>query len=190
MAMKGRGLFGCCIPVIIVIRPLRACVVFSSSIRPSTRCDTRCESDDPGWCRQCWGLRSAHANAPLASAKSGEGAALVAVVADLQEVAAFGVFQGSHGEVVQQQAIDAGEPDQESADAAIGVRRGQFAKQFRGQFVQYREAIVAAFLRQRTSQPSFADAGGSEQEDALMLAYPIAVTEVRTNFRSRPRGCW
>ena len=95
-------------------------------------------------CQCHWHLRS-----------QDEGAALVAVVADLQEVVALGVLQGSHGEIVQQQDIDAGEPDQESADGAIGVRQGQLAKQFLGPFVQYGEAIAAGFLRQSTSQPTF-----------------------------------
>jgi hypothetical protein len=37
--------------------------------------------------------------------------ALIAVITDFQEVAALGVFQWRHGEVVQQQNIGSGEPD-------------------------------------------------------------------------------
>ena len=38
-----------------------------------------------------------------------EGAALITVIADLQEVAALAVFQRSHGKVVEHEDIDSGE---------------------------------------------------------------------------------
>jgi hypothetical protein len=75
-------------------------------------------------------------------------ATLVAIIADLQEIAAFGILQGSHGEVVQQQDVDAREPEQEPSNGAIGMRHGQLTKQFRGPLVQHGEAIAAGLLRQ------------------------------------------
>ena len=52
--------------------------------------------------------------------------ALVAVIADLQEVAPFLFFQRGHGKIVQHQHVDARELQQILAEAAVGARHSQF----------------------------------------------------------------
>src|ERR1700723_1033622 len=76
-----------------------------------------------------------------------DGSALVTVVADLQKVPAFAVFQRSHGEVVENKHVDAGELYQQPSDAAIYVRHGEFAEQLRGSFVRYGKAVAASLVR-------------------------------------------
>ena len=63
------------------------------------------------------------------------GAALIAVVTDLEKVAAFLVFQRGHGEIVQYQHVDARKLQQKLADTAVGARHDQVTKQFRHPFV-------------------------------------------------------
>ena len=63
------------------------------------------------------------------------GATLIAVVADLEKVTAFMVFQGRHGEVVQYEHVHASKLQQELADGAVGSCRDQVTKQFRHPFM-------------------------------------------------------
>jgi len=51
-------------------------------------------------------------------------AALIAIVADLEKVAAFTVFQCRHSEVIDQQHVDLGQAEQHAADAAVGMGDG------------------------------------------------------------------
>ena len=53
---------------------------------------------------------------------------LVAILADLPDVATLAFVQRRHGPVVDHQNIDATESSQEMAQAAIGSRQGQFAQ--------------------------------------------------------------
>ena len=54
---------------------------------------------------------------------------LVAVLADLPEVAALGFRQRSHGPVIDHQDIDAAESGQQTAQATIGARHREIAEQ-------------------------------------------------------------
>ena len=56
------------------------------------------------------------------------GAHLVAILADLPEVAALRFRQRCHGPVVDHQNVDAGKPGQQTAQAAIGARHRQVAE--------------------------------------------------------------
>jgi hypothetical protein len=96
--------------------------------------------------------------------------ALVAVITDLQEVAPFLFFQWGHGKIVQYQHVDARKLQQILAEAAVGTRHGQVAKQFRDSLVQGEEAIVAGFVRQRCTRTH------------------SLVAKVRRSLRSNPRG--
>src|SRR6202041_918149 len=55
--------------------------------------------------------------------------------------------QRSHGEVVENKHVDAGELYQQPSDAAIYVRHGEFAEQLRGSFVRYGKAVAASLVR-------------------------------------------
>ena len=56
---------------------------------------------------------------------------LIAAIADLQKIAAFGFRQRSHGPIVDDQQMDPAQPVEQFAMAAIGSRHRQVAKQFR-----------------------------------------------------------
>jgi hypothetical protein len=51
-----------------------------------------------------------------------QGTALIAVSQISRKSRRSSVFQWRHGEVVQQQNIGSGEPDQKAADTAVGMR--------------------------------------------------------------------
>ena len=52
----------------------------------------------------------------------------VTVIADFQEVASFDVGQWSHGPIVDNQDVDAGDPVQEFGEAAVDAGHGEIAQ--------------------------------------------------------------
>src|SRR3970040_2222018 len=56
--------------------------------------------------------------------------------------------------------------------AAVGAGGGEIPKQFGGLVEQCGVAVAAGFLREGPRQPGFADAGGPDQKQVLVLAYP------------------
>ena len=56
------------------------------------------------------------------------GAPVVAVIADLQEIAPFLLIHRRHGEIIHYQNIDVGDDVQYAAQASIGTRHHQVAK--------------------------------------------------------------
>ena len=59
-------------------------------------------------------------------------AGLIARIADLEEVAALGFRQGSHGPIVDNEQVDAAELIEDFRVAAVGARGGEMAKQLGG----------------------------------------------------------
>ena len=113
-------------------------------------------------------------------------ATLIAIVADLEKVAAFLVFQCSHREVVDQKHVDLGQAEQHAAHAAVGMSDRQLAKQFTALLVQSRETIPAGFLRQGAANPTLANAGGTEEENILLLLYPFAAGQGTQELAIQP----
>jgi hypothetical protein len=99
-------------------------------------------------------------------------AGLIAILADLPEVAPFGFGHGSHGPVVDHQYIDAAEPRQQTAQTAIGPRDGQIPEQRRGARVERGVSVAASLLRQRTSDEAFANARGTALRVATFYELP------------------
>src|SRR6267378_3574971 len=97
---------------------------------------------------------------------------LIAVFADLPEVAAFGFGERSHGPVVDHQDIDTAQAYQQTAQTTVGACDGQVAKQRNRARVKGRVAIPACLLRQCTSNEAFTDASRPEHEDVFMLTGP------------------
>lgn len=91
-----------------------------------------------------------------------------------QKVAALGIFQRSHGEVIEHKNVNAREFQQHSSDASVHMRHGEFAEQFRGSFVQDRKAVAAGFLRQSAGQPTLPDSSRPNEQHVLVLPHPFA----------------
>ena len=56
------------------------------------------------------------------------GACGVTVIVDFQEVASFDVGEWSHGPIVDNQHVDAGDPVQEFGEAAVDAGHGEIAQ--------------------------------------------------------------
>src|SRR5919205_4146934 len=74
------------------------------------------------------------------------GTGLVAVIADLQKIAAFDFSERRHAEVVDHQHVGERELAQKTAKAAIGMSQREFAEQLRGAGVIDRVAVAAGLV--------------------------------------------
>ena len=68
------------------------------------------------------------------------------------------------------------------------MRHGEFPKQLGHPFVQYRKAVAAGFVRQRATQPAFANAGRSDEQDILVLTHPFTAREGAHQFAIQAAG--
>ena len=109
-------------------------------------------------------MPSAEVGSPICSCQLGNRqlrgqdcrAGLIAILADLPAVAALGFRQRSHGPVVDHQHVDAAEPNQQTAQTAVGARQRQIAEQRYGARVECRVAVTAGLLRQRAGNEALA----------------------------------
>ena len=85
------------------------------------------------------------------------GPALITVITEFQKVTPFAILQRRHREVIQHQNVDAREPHQQTAEAAVRMCDIEFAKEFSRAFVQNGVTVAASLLRERTGQPCFSD---------------------------------
>jgi len=101
---------------------------------------------------------------PLADRKlRGEqrGTCLVAILADFPKVPTFGFAERGHGPVIDDEHIDAAEPDQELTQAAVGTSQSEIAEQSSRASVQRRVAIATSLLGQGTGYKAFPYSGGT-----------------------------
>jgi hypothetical protein len=102
------------------------------------------------------------------------GACRVAVVTDFQKVTALTVGQWSHGPIIDQEDVDAGNPVQQLAKAAVGAGDSQIAKQTGSADVKRCESFADRFLSQSLGDETLTDATGSSDDQVMVLANPVA----------------
>jgi hypothetical protein len=75
-------------------------------------------------------------------------ARLIAILADLPEIAPFILGERSHGPVIDDQDIDAAESRQQIAQTAVGAGEREIAEQSGGAGVEHQMPVAAGFLGQ------------------------------------------
>ena len=96
----------------------------------------------------------------------------VAVVADVEEVAALQLAHRRQREVVDHQPVDARQLGQQALQA-VGRSRGlQVAEELRGACVQGAETVAAGAVRQGARQIALADPGRSHRQHVLFAPHP------------------
>ena len=85
-------------------------------------------------------------------------AGVVAILDDLQQVAALFGRQGLWSPVIQDQQIDPGELPHQSGIPAVAARQCQAGKQPRAALVKHRQIVAAGPVAQGTGQPRLASA--------------------------------
>lgn len=105
-------------------------------------------------------------------------AALVAVFEQFEQQPLVARAHGHEAEVVEDDEVDAGQGFQPGAGAALGLQQGQCFTQARQAQVAYRALAVDDRLGERAGQVALADAGGSDQQQVLVLAQPGQAEEL------------
>src|SRR5262249_16258174 len=105
------------------------------------------------------------------------GCAAMPVIENLEQVAAFG--GGKHGQppVVQNQELGATKRLQPSAGATGAAGDAQRFEQTRDAMVEDRAVIAAGFVSEGTSNPTFAQAAGSGDQQVLVTVDPFAADQ-------------
>ena len=101
-------------------------------------------------------------------------AGVVAVLNDLQQVAALLGGQRFRPPVIEDQQIDLGKLPHEPGVAAVTARQGQCRKQPRAALVKDRQVIAACLVAQRAGQPRLPGSAFARDQTMPMLADPVA----------------
>ena len=104
--------------------------------------------------------------------------AVVAVVNDLEQIAALLGIKRLRPPIIDDQEPDAFERGEQPRQAALAARLGQIAEQAAGAFVEHREALAAGLVAEGTSQPRLADTGRTDDHQMMMIADPLAGGEL------------
>src|SRR6266851_8391960 len=105
-------------------------------------------------------------------------AALVAVVDDLEQIATLLGIEPLGSPIVDDQQPNAFERSQHSRQAAFAARLGQVAEQTTGALIDHREAFAAGLVTESARQPRLADAGRPDHDQVVMIAHPLAGSEL------------
>ncbi len=106
---------------------------------------------------------------------------LLAILADLPEVAALGFCQRGHGRIVDYQHIDSAEPVQNAPQAAVGSCYRQVPEQRLGASVERRVTIAACLLRQSTRHKALAHPRWPQNENVLVRPDPSGLLRQGTD---------
>ena len=106
-----------------------------------------------------------------------ERAAIVAVVDDLQQIAALLGGQRLGSPVVEDQQVDARELAHQASIAAIAARQRQGSEQPRAALVEDRQIFAACLVAEGAGEPRFADPAGAGDQAVAVLADPVATGE-------------
>jgi hypothetical protein len=104
-------------------------------------------------------------------------AAIVAVVDDLEQIAALLGIERLRPPVVDDQEPDTFDRGQEPRQAALATGLGEVAEQAASPLVEHREALAACLVAEGASQPRLADAGRADDHQMVMVAQPLAGAE-------------
>src|SRR6185437_3114540 len=106
------------------------------------------------------------------------GALAVAVLEDLEQVAAFLVASGAQAPVVDDEDVDACELGEEADVATVGAREAELVKETRRAAVDRAVAASTRLLRERAGDVRLADAGRARDDHVLVLVHPAARGEL------------
>ena len=102
------------------------------------------------------------------------GASVVTILADLEEVTTFALSQGRHGEVIDDEDLDAGQFGQEFVQSPVGASHGEFAKEYGLAGIEGSVALADSLLGEGTGQKGLAHTAGAKQDEILMSGDPVA----------------
>src|SRR5262245_10638024 len=106
------------------------------------------------------------------------GAGAVPVVQQFEEVSAILRGEGVEAPVVDEQDVDAGEPGEQAEVGAVGAGQGELMEEARGATVEGPETFATGLLGEGAADEGLAGAGGTDDQEILMLLDPAAGGEL------------
>ena len=112
------------------------------------------------------------------------GPPLTPIFDDLEEVTTFGIGERRQEPIVDREQIEFGHFGEQPRIRPIAATDRELMQQARRAHVGRREAVPARALHKRGRQPAFPDAGGTRDQEIVMIANPGAGAETECQ-RSR-----
>ncbi len=106
------------------------------------------------------------------------GPVAVAVVDDLEQIAALEVGQGRESPVVEDEHVGAGQAGEQSRVGPIGAGECELVEQARDAAVEGPVALATGLLRERAGKVGLPDTGGPGDDHVVMLLDPGAGREL------------
>src|SRR5262245_17671836 len=111
-------------------------------------------------------------------ARDDRGAAAVAILENLEQVAALLILRRGEAPVVEEEHVEAGELAEEPAVGAVGPGQAQVVEQARDTAIAGAVAAATGLGGEGTGHEALAGAGGAGDEDLLVLVDPAAGGEL------------
>ena len=106
------------------------------------------------------------------------GPSAIAVVEDLQQVLALGVFEPDQSPIIEDQHIDARKARQHGRVRPVPLREREFGKEARDPPVDHAMPLATGLLSQGAAEKRLADTGRPGDEDVLVLGDPATGREL------------
>jgi hypothetical protein len=107
-----------------------------------------------------------------------QGSPVVAIIDDLEQIAALLGVERFRPPIVDDQQAGAIERAHQPWQPAFSARLGKISEQARGALVEHRKALAACLVAESASQPRLADTGRADEAKMMMLADPLAAREL------------
>jgi hypothetical protein len=103
--------------------------------------------------------------------------ATVAIIKDLQKVAAFGWIENRQTPIIENEELNAPEGFEQATIAAVAASKSERLEQARDAMILDRTIVAAGLVAEGTGNPALAQAGCSCDEQVLIAADPVADDE-------------
>jgi hypothetical protein len=103
-----------------------------------------------------------------------QGSPVVAIVDDLEQIAALLGIERFRPPIVDNQQAGAFERVHQPREPTFAARLGEIGEQAGGALVEHRKALAAGLVAESASQPRLANTGRADQRQMMMVADPLA----------------
>ena len=116
------------------------------------------------------------------------GSPLIAILNDLQEITALLVAELLGPPIVEDEQVGSGERLEDLGIAAIATREYKSGEQPGQTMIGDGEVLAACLVSECAGQPALADAGGSDQQETVVLPDPVAAGELQEQIAIKAAG--
>ena len=105
-------------------------------------------------------------------------AAPIALLKDLVEVTTSPGVEWFEAPIVEDKELDADKAAQDAGIAAVATGERELGEELGNPLIENRAIVTASLVTERTGKPTFADPGGSAQDQIVVRVNPFVVCEL------------